>query len=242
MELKSLILGLAFTLGIFAVKSGAGLAHATCGQRGWPRRALSTLVFALVYAPLFALSWWLAAEGGVVARLELAMSLARQGMTVHFLLALLLLLWGVALLRRPGQGQGSSRGWLLLALPCPVCFTVILGSTALLHASFADLPLLPLWLFFGFILTALLSAFFLSRFRALEDRTLGMAMVLAALYFLVTVAVVPQVKDLARIYRLAAAMPLAAADSLPVLAGLTLGCLAAFVATARKPYGKDPWT
>ena len=242
MELTSLILGLAFTLGIFAIKSGAGLAHALGGQRGWQRPTLTAFGFGLVYASLFALSWWLAAANGVITRLELAMTLARQGMTVHFLIALLLLLWGVALLRRPGHGQGSSHGWLLLALPCPVCFTVILGCTALLHARFADIPLLPLWLFLGFVVTALLAAFLLSRFRTFDDRTLGMVMVLAALYFLVTVAVVPQVKDLARIYRLAAAMPLAAAGSLPVLAGLTLGCLAAFVATARKTHGKDPWT
>lgn len=240
MELKSLILGLAFTLGVFAVKSGAGLAHAFSGKS--PRRRILLLLgFAGLYAPLFALSRQLAVHSDLLTRIEMAMHLAKQGMTLHALLAALLLLWGVALLRRPEPRRGGSRGWLLLAAPCPVCGTVILGSVAFLHAGFPEQRLLSLWLFLGFWVVASGSGLLLTRFRLLGDHSLGLMMVLAALYFLVTLAMIPQVKDLERIYRLAAAMPLAPANSLPVLAGLILGCAAGFLAASLNLHRKSPW-
>lgn len=234
MELKSLILGLAFTLGVFAVKSGAGLAHVLGGRQSPHRRILLLTGFAALYAPLFALSRHLAVHGDILTRMEMAMHLAKQGMTLHALLAALLLLWGVALLCRPERSGGRSSGWLLLAAPCPVCCSVILASTAFLHAAFPSHHYLALWLFLGFFAVAASSALLIAHWQGLNNRTLGLVMVLAALYFLITVALVPQVKDLARIYRLAAAMPLTVAGSLPVLAGLALGCAAGFIAASRK--------
>lgn len=241
MELKSLILGLAFTLGVFAVKSGAGLAHALIGRQSRRRGILLLLGFAGLYAPLFALGRQLAVHGDLLTRMETAMLLAKQGMTVHALFAALLLIWGVALLRRPEPRNGGSHGWLLLAAPCPVCCTVILGSVAFLHAGFPEQRWLPLWLFLGFFAVAAGSGLLLVSSRRQGNHSLGLMMVLAALYFLVTLAVVPQVKDLERIYRLAAAMPLAPAGSPPVLAGLILGCAAGFLAASRNLHKKSPW-
>lgn len=239
MELKSLILGLAFTLGVFAVKSGAGLAHALNGKSP-RRRILLFLGFAGLYAPLFALSRQLAVHGDLLTRMETAMHLAKQGMILHALLATLLLAWGMFLLRRPQEKSAGSRGWLLLAAPCPVCGTVILGSVAFLHAGYPEQRWLSLWLFLGFFVVAAGSGLLLARSRLQGNHGLGLMMVLVAVYFLVTLATVPQVKDLERIYRLAAAMPLAPAGSPPILAGLILGCAAGFLAASLNLHRKSP--
>jgi predicted transporter len=109
------------------------------------------------------------------------------------------------LLRRDGCG-GTSRGWLLLALPCPVCFSVILCSVALVHGLFADHGTLLIWLCTGYLLLALGSAALLLRRQGLNERGLGGVMLLAALYFIVTVVLVPQFNDLERVYRLGQGM------------------------------------
>ncbi|NPA24216.1 MAG: hypothetical protein GXO34_00115, partial [Deltaproteobacteria bacterium] len=133
------------------------------------------------------------------------------GMTLHFIIALLLLAWGTILLKSGGEedsqnpepGRGS-RAWLLLALPCPVCFSVILFSGAFLHHLWPGMTALFVWLGAAFITLALAAAllFHLSGNRQRPEAFLGTVMILAALYFLVTIAVVPQFADIERIYRL----------------------------------------
>lgn len=202
MELKSLLLGLTFTVAIFAVKSGAGLSCLLGRENRVGRRLLLCLGFIAGYLPLFALAWLLVLRFDFLAHLQTVMTLVKQGMTIHFLLAALLLLWGVALLRQEQGARAASHGWLLLATPCPVCFSVILASAGLLHGIYPDNSLIIAWLFGGFMAVALLSALLLIRPGHLDNHSLGRFMLLAALYFLISVSVVPQFSALERVYRL----------------------------------------
>jgi len=203
MELKSLFLGLAFSVGIFALKSGAGLAYKLRRETKWRWRLAATYCFIACYALVFSLAWFLVEQVDLFSHLDTVMLFFKNGMTLHIVLAALLLIWGVTLLKRGSDQETKSHGWLLLALPCPVCFSVILFSGAFLHNLLPDLPWLFAWLYLGFILISLISGVTLTRFgKGNNEHGLGSIMVLAALYFLITIAVVPQFGDIERIYRL----------------------------------------
>jgi predicted transporter len=203
MELKSLFLGLAFSVGIFAVKAGAGLAYYLDTRPGYRHRILASAAVAAGYGLVFLLAW------AAIQRLDPALWLNRvlpvlqHGMTLHLVLAVLLLVWGAALLKQPPEPTGPTRGWLLLTLPCPVCFTVIFFSLALLYALLPEQPRVPVWAAAGFIGTVLAAGWIGHGFiRQPSRHFLGGVMVLAALYFLITMAVVPWFSDIERIYRL----------------------------------------
>ena len=55
---KSLILGVLFSIGVFAGKSGIGLAYLLGRTPSWQGKALRLLGFALLYALVFALAAW----------------------------------------------------------------------------------------------------------------------------------------------------------------------------------------
>jgi predicted transporter len=236
MEIKSLFLGLVFTMGVFAVKSGAGLGHGLHRQAGVRRNLMVAGAFVCGYLLLFALAWLMVVRFDFLAHLQTLMTLAAGGMLLHFLLAALLLVWGVLLQKRGHQQAVAGRSWLLLALPCPVCFSVILFSMAFLHNLLPGNPWLIAWLAGGFMAVSLGSGlFFFFLNQKVGDQGLGMVMVLAALYFLVTIAIVPQFGDLKRIYRISSNM-VVLADSrlLLLLAGMALAFGFGFIQSLRR--------
>lgn len=140
MEIKSLFLGLIFSLANFAVKSGAGLSYLFRKTGGMAGRLRVIAGFVVGYGLVFGLAWLLVSRVELLAHLDTVMSVFKNGMTLHFLLATLLLVWGAGLLKKKPGGSENSRGWLALALPCPVCFSVILFTGSLLHNLLPDLP------------------------------------------------------------------------------------------------------
>lgn len=239
MELKSLTLGLIFSVGIFAFKSGAGLSYLLKKQKGY-RRLLVISAYTLSYGLVFWLAALLLKRIDFLAHLDTVMLLFKNGMTIHFLLAGLLLLWGFVLMAR--QESGPSHGWLLLALPCPVCFSVILFSCALLQNLLGESRYLFSTLAGGFIMTGLVTAFTLAFFgKARPEHGLGLVMVLASLYFLVSMAVIPQFSNIDKIYRLSKTSASILADSnLPLfLTGASLVFMAGFVHSLKKV---NQWT
>jgi predicted transporter len=234
MELKSLVLGLIFSVGIFAFKSGAGLSYLLKKQMGYGK-LLAIGSYCLGYGLLFWLAGLLVNRFDFPAHLETIMLLSKNGMTLHFLLAGLLLLWGFVLLAR--QKEGPSHGWLPLALPCPVCFSVILFSCALLQNLVGESRYLFSGLGLGFIAIGLITALLLALFgKKRPEQNLGLVMVLASLYFLVSMAVIPQFGDIDRIYRLSkASVSILSEPDLPLfLIGASLAFLAGFLHSLRK--------
>jgi predicted transporter len=236
MELKALILGLVFSMGIFAVKSGAGLFYLVQKTGGMARRLWVLVGFAAGYALVFGLAWLVVSRIDPLAHLDTVMLLFKNGMTLHMLLAVLLLLWGAALLKKRVAPQEQSRGWLLLALPCPICFSVILFAGSFLHNLLPDVHGLFVWLFAGFTILSLLSALGFTMFgKENAEHGLGRVMVLAALYFLVTITVVPQFTDLERIYRVSKSTVIVVDQHLPLfLAVMFLVFITTFLTTFRR--------
>jgi predicted transporter len=143
--------------------------------------------------------------------------------------------WGLALLRRPHRHGSSSRGWLLLTLPCPVCATVIVFSLAFVLSLFPDhfaLTAGSLYLTFLVISLAMMGLMLgLGRMTALSaENLLGGAMVLLSAYFLLSMAILPQFTDVDKIYRLARYQPSAQPQDLTTLLPLAVLTLFTFLA------------
>ncbi|MCG8632334.1 MAG: DUF2162 domain-containing protein [Desulfobacterales bacterium] len=204
MELKSLILGLVLSMGAFAVKSGAGTGYAMAGTDSLLKRILIFTGITSCYAGIFLLTALipdLTNIGAWYGKLEV---LFKSGMMIHMILAWLLAFWGIKLLIRNPTDRGRTRAWLALALPCPVCFSVILLNTGLVTTLYPDRPDLIWWLFSGFVLVSLITALgvpALGRRRETEN-ILGAVMLYMAAYFALCVTIIPQFGDLETIYRL----------------------------------------
>lgn len=205
---KSLILGVLFGIGIFAAKSGVGLAYVISGRQRPRTTASVLLVFAMTYGLLFVLIALVLHRIDPVRHLTAIQGFLRSGMLVHMVMAGLMAVWGIVLLKRRRAEAATSRGWLLLVLPCPVCAGVILFSGAFLVSLFPDGRLWVLsGLYFAFLLISLLTMGGIHRFRRrarhFPEAFLGGTMLLMAAYFMLSVTVMPQFADLESVYRLA---------------------------------------
>ena len=204
MEMKSLILGLVFTLAIFALKSGAGLSYFISNQRRKSILAAAFFSHAAIYAFILGCSWLLMKQIVLPGYPSELMMLIRGSMTLHFLLAALLFGWGVILLSRREGVKQRSHGWLLLALPCPVCVLVLLSSSALLYTFFPTKTIYLPALYAGFIATSFGVALGMQLFmkNRQAERVLGGCMLFSACYFLLTILIAPQFSGIEAIYRL----------------------------------------
>ena len=94
----------------------------------------------MVLSCFFSLTYLLVFSGVVFAlkqvdlksHIDIIQQWLQSGMLVHLVIASLMVFWGVLLLRNNRSRYASSRGWLLLAMPCPVCLVVILFSAGVL--------------------------------------------------------------------------------------------------------------
>lgn len=239
---KSLILGVLFSIGVFAGKSGIGLAYLLGRTPSWQGKIVRLLAFALLYGLVFGLAAWGLRVLDPLAHLEGIQRFLQSGMQAHLLMAGVMIVWGLTLLRRPHY-HGSSRGWLLLTLPCPVCATVIVFSLAFGLSLFPDhfaQTTGGLYLTFLVISLAVMGLMLgLGRMMAQSaESLLGGAMVLLGSYFLLSMAVLPQFTDVDKIYRLAShqtsGQPYNFAALLPLLALTLFTFLTGFGLTLKK--------
>ncbi|MFH1028906.1 MAG: DUF2162 domain-containing protein [Pseudomonadota bacterium] len=165
--------GTIFSLGIFAVKVGSGLGYGQVSRNG----VVLTLGLYLALFELIALlADWL---------LKLLEPVLRGGPWLHGVMALGMILWGLAIIMRSGTSAtpGSS---LALLIPCPVCLSAMTFST---WAALQALPLLP-WgvgLVMGgmfSVMTLLIMAAVRARSRRTATPSLGLAMITIGLYFI----------------------------------------------------------
>lgn len=207
MEWKSLIAGLVFTMGIYAAKCGIGLACGWGEQKKKRRLVGFTVGAVLAYALVFAGSYLVLTRVDLVNQLLVIQGLARWAMAVHGAMASLLFVWGLFLLKRPIRARGAVRGWWLFALPCPVCMGVILLTLAFGIGFFPEKSLEMTSLAGGVFAMVATASFLIA--RSLGDRFvtlhhfLGTMMVLTALWFLLTVLVVPHVSELPDVFAMA---------------------------------------
>ena len=233
MELKSLILGVFVSVAVFALKSGGGLAYVFLKFPGVLPRLWISLLFAAGYGIVFGAAAYLLHAVDLTGHPDLLQDFFKSGMTLHFLLAGLLLFWGVSLLRQNKTRHPSkiSHSWIALVVPCPVCFSVILLSLGFLTALYPDQPLVFAGLYAGFIgvsLCVAIAGTAIIRNSGSAETALGILMLFIALYFLLSVIVIPQFADLDRIYRISGTEdPIRFSPEKAVLAVLSVAALAA---------------
>ncbi|WP_319524924.1 DUF2162 domain-containing protein [uncultured Desulfosarcina sp.] len=208
MIFKSLILGILFSISVFAVKSGMGFSYVIQRHKGSWWRLTAVLVFAATYGLVFLLAALILQRLDPVRHLQAIQTFMQSGMLIHILMAALMLIWGWVLLKRRRSDAAKTRGWLILAAPCPVCATVILLSMAFLRALLPDhFSWLVLGLYASFMLLGLLTAWIAGLYQEARgqpsETLLGGAMMLIAAWFLISVTVMPQFADLDKVYRLA---------------------------------------
>lgn len=208
MEFKSLLIGFAFTIGIFAVKSGVGLYYLAEGD-GAKKKILFSLAYVTVYFFIFLISGDIIKSLDIIHYMEILKNILKTGMFIHIIVAALLGAWGIFLLRQAGWDKKKSLGWLALIIPCPVCLTVIFFTIAFLFAFFPDSGRISIFgAYAGFMLLSFLSATVLYLFNTVIDSTpeslLGGSMLFISAYFILSVIIMPQFADIDKIYRMAA--------------------------------------
>lgn len=208
MELKSLFLGIFFSIGIFAVKSGVGLHYFLVQKRVLKKKPVLILLYCGLYFFIFQLCFHILKEIDVIRYFESMQNVLKSGMFVHILMAGLMGIWGVSLLKRKEDSKKNSFAWLAMVIPCPVCMTVIFFSIAFLLNYFPDSGDRAVYsVYTGFIginlLTVILMRLWGTRSGATPEAILGAAMLIIAVYFILSVVIMPQFGDLDKIYRLA---------------------------------------
>lgn len=209
MAYQNLIFGILFSIGIFAVKSGVGISYFVAGRKKKRAKAGAFLLFAFTYFFAFAAAAIVLERMDPVRHLAAIRTFIQSGMIVHLVMAGTMMAWGVILLKQKNGSRSDSKGWLMLAVPCPVCVTVIFFSAGFLITCFPNAPkLVVLALYLTFVLVNLITMGFITLHRRKRqamppESFLGGAMLLIAVYFFLSVTIMPQFADMEKIYRLA---------------------------------------
>ena len=128
-DTAGIALGLFLALGIFAFKTAVGIYYRLALPGSPVRKTVFTAVLLAAYTAVFLLAF------AVLDRIDLSAmtadlsSFLKNGAVLHLVLCAGLIVWGCRLLIRGDAAAGdriASRGWLLLAVPCPVCLSAVL--------------------------------------------------------------------------------------------------------------------
>jgi predicted transporter len=209
MELKTLFIGIVFAMGIFAVKSGVGIHYLlTQKEKGKIKLAYLSL-YSLVYLFLFLCCSYVIDRIDIISYFETLQKFIRYGMVLHVLMAGGLLIWGVLLLKNSGMSFKGNHAWVALIVPCPVCISVVFLSLSFLISYFPGAvhvaAISAYGVFMAIVLTTLLvMVFWRKDSKEAPELTIGAAMVLIAVYFFLSIIILPQFGNVGSIYRLAA--------------------------------------
>ena len=207
MLLKSLILGLIFSLGIFALKVGLGAHYFLSGTSRSRDKVLFLSGLALGYLGLFLVGYFLIQMLSASTYISIFQRGFQYGMLLHLLMATLLIVWGILILRADYSERSRSLGWLPLVIPCPLHMSVILLCLVFLLTSFPQGAWISvIGLYLGFLCLVFFTLLILRLFptRGRQKELLGWGMLFIAAYFFLAIIIMPQFQDVEEIYRLGA--------------------------------------
>ncbi|MBW1707940.1 MAG: DUF2162 domain-containing protein [Deltaproteobacteria bacterium] len=251
MEFKSLFLGITFTIGVFALKSGVGLHYFLIKRKEVKTKLFFLMLFGLVYFLIFALSFYILQEIDIVQYFDRVQDFLKSGMFIHILIAGGLIIWAIALLSRRDRVEKRSFGWVALVVPCPLCITVIFFSMAFLLSFFPHSGhMAVVAAYAGFMAIVIVTIVTMTLWENISgsapESNLGAAMLIIAAYFLLSVIIMPQFGDIDRIYRLAAYQGekeiMNTRDILMLYSIMASLFATGFTAMRRKIRGEKNWT
>lgn len=207
MVYRSLVLGILFSMGIFAIKNGVGL-HYFLAKKMTPKAKIPLFfLYCFGYFFIFFIAFYILKTINILQYLDIIQKVLTSGMFIHILMAGLLIVWGVILLKRQKSDGRETHAWLYMIVPCPICVTVILFNVSFLFAYFPDYGhIAMLCAYLAFIGFNLSTVFRMKCWKLKSNHTpefiLGSAMLMISIYFLLSVLIMPQFGDLDKIYRL----------------------------------------
>ena len=208
MELKTLIIGLCVALGVFAVKSGAGLYYGVCVQKKTLAKMGLPLIYGLSYLAVMTALGALFSHNDIIRSPSTLKWLLQHGTDLHILISTGLIVWGILIIsRKPHDGKPGNAAWLALVLPCPVCLTAIGCTVAVVIAATSR----SIWRTVGIVwitfttiglLTACLYHLISAKLKKDLETTLGAVMIATSIYTLLTMFLSPSLEDAIRVYRI----------------------------------------
>ncbi len=250
MELKSLFLGLTFAVGIFALKTGIGMHYILTQRRSLKGKVLFVCGFAFAYLSMFLISYLILEKINIINYYNALQGLFRSGMYIHFFLAVGLIVWGVYLLKKKGIRKGESRAFWAMIIPCPVCTSVVFLTTGFLVAYFSHIAFFAVmggYLFFIAIAFFSMPALALWKMKSsvTPEQNLGAAMLFIAIYFILSIIIMPQFSDIDLIYRIASyrgeKVSVKTGDALFLLTVVSGIFLAGYIIMKRKIRRESSW-
>jgi predicted transporter len=212
-ESLSIAAGLAMALSVFAFKTAVGEYYFFSIYRSTVKRTVFLAATWGAYLLLFVLAFALLSRFDLFGFAGNSSSFLQTGTALHLLLCGGLLVWGIRLLcHRPGEtpDKADSNGWLLLAVPCPVCasavFLVCAFARMLLPEYAAWLPVAVPAFFLLFNILFLVGLLGIGRLFSFQPLWFtGKMMIFIALYFILILLVAPQLQDVGKLYATACA-------------------------------------
>ncbi len=207
-ESAGIAIGLALALGIFAFKTAVGEYYFFSVTASKTKRGIFLAVTWGLYLLLFGAAFLILEKFDLFRFAGNSLRFLETGVLLHLLLCAGLLAWGIRLLCRRETDRPDrmeSAGWLLLAVPCPVCASAVFLVCAFARMLFPECG--PrLWagvpLFFllanAIFLLGLWGAGKLFSLHPLHFT--GRMMIFIALYFFLILLIAPQFQDMGKLY------------------------------------------
>lgn len=175
------VIGILIAIFIFGLKTGVGCGFSSIGKRDVLLLALSYFVISIVLGSLV----------GLVDESYLT-GIASLGMTLHVIIALILIAVGIYTQKSWVCGHDvSNRTFLAIAIPCPVCLTALFVSCMLL-ASSLSISGWKVGAMVGavFFMSVISSSWLFRRVRK-SPEDLGTAMLFLGIFYLMGAIIVP---------------------------------------------------